>query len=92
MRAKKMLVEPNTAIWSALLNGCKTYQNVDVAYQLKRQIIELEVGSGVYVQLSNIYARACRWEEMKMARELMKERKIQKGLGHSSVEMKMLTT
>ena len=88
---EKMPVEPNTAIWSALLNGCKIYQNVDVADRVRRRVRELEVdGSGVYVLLSNIYAGACRWEEVKMARQLMKERRIQKSLGHSSVEMKML--
>ncbi|WKA02898.1 hypothetical protein VitviT2T_021046 [Vitis vinifera] len=90
---EKMPVEPNTAIWSALLNGCKIYQNIDVADRVRRRVRELEVdGSGVYVLLSNIYAGACRWEEVKMARELMKERKIQKSLGHSSVEMKMLAS
>lgn len=88
---EKMPVEPNTAIWSALLNGCKIYQNVDVAERVRRRVRELGVdGSGVYVLLSNIYAGACRWEDAKMARQLMKERRIQKSLGHSSVEMKML--
>lgn len=89
---KEMPVQPNDAIWGALLNGCDIYENVSLADQVRRDMMKFEPhGSGVYVLLSNIYARVGRWQEVKVARELMKYRKIAKTPGNSSVEMKLLT-
>ncbi|KAK9291637.1 hypothetical protein L1049_019586 [Liquidambar formosana] len=89
---ERMPIQPNISIWGALLNGCEIYENVDVADRVRNHIAELEPhGSGVYVLLSNIYARAYRWQEVKMARELMKRKRVAKTLGRSSVEMKMLS-
>ncbi|VVA12728.1 PREDICTED: pentatricopeptide repeat-containing [Prunus dulcis] len=90
---EEMPLQPNVAVWGALLNGCEIHENVDLADQVRRRITEMEPhGSGVYVLLSNIYARAGRWQEVKLARELMKDRRIAKNLGHSSVEMKLLSS
>lgn len=89
---EEMPIRPNTAIWGALLNGCEIYENVSLADQVRRDMPEFEPhGSGVYVLISNIYARVGRWQEVKLARESMKHRKIAKTPGHSSVEMKSLT-
>ncbi|KAM5561304.1 putative pentatricopeptide repeat-containing protein [Rosa sericea] len=90
---EEMPIQPNVAIWGALLNGCEIYENVDLADQVRRYITELEPHiSGVLVLLSNIYARAGRWQEVKLTRELMKDRRIAKSLGCSSVEMKLLSS
>lgn len=87
---EEMPFEPNITIWGAVLNGCEIHENVDLAFRIRTHITELEPqGSGVYVLLSNIYARAGKWQEVKMARELMKERSIEKTLGHSLVERKL---
>jgi hypothetical protein len=45
-----------------------------------------ELGSGIYVLLSNIYAKAGRWADVKLIRESMKSKRVDKVLGHSSVE------
>ncbi|KAI9186110.1 hypothetical protein LWI28_013892 [Acer negundo] len=91
---EQMPIQPNIAVWGALLNGCEIHENVDLADQVRRHIREMEItaGSGVYVLLSNIYARAGKWQEAKMARELMKHKSIVKTLGHSTVEIKLSTS
>ena len=90
---KKMPMQPNIAIWGALLNGCVIHENVNLADQVRSCMTKLEPqGSGVYVLLSNIYARAGKWQEVKLARELMVHRRIAKTLGHSAVELKLLTS
>ncbi|CAN6715011.1 unnamed protein product [Malus baccata var. baccata] len=90
---EEMPIQPNVAVWGALLNGCEIHENVDLADQVRRCITEMEPhGSGVYVLLSNIYARAGRWQEVNWVRELMKNRNIAKNLGHSSVEMELLSS
>ncbi|KAK0602338.1 hypothetical protein LWI29_032455 [Acer saccharum] len=55
---EKMPIQPNVAVWGALLNGCEIHENVDLADQVRSHIreVEITVGSGVYVLLSNIYA------------------------------------
>ncbi|KAG7977248.1 hypothetical protein I3843_05G021600 [Carya illinoinensis] len=88
---KKMPTQPNIAIWGALLNGCEIHGNVNLADQLRSRITELEPrGSGVYVLLSNIYASVGKWQEAKLARELMTHRRIAKTRGHSTIELKLL--
>lgn len=88
---KKMPMQPNATIWSSVLNGCEMYGNVDVANRVKSQIAELKnSGSGVYVLLSNIYARASKWQEVRLARNMLKHKRIGKTLGHSFVEIKFL--
>ncbi|TXG65560.1 hypothetical protein EZV62_006835 [Acer yangbiense] len=54
---EQMPIQPNIAVWGALLNGCEIYGNVDLADQVRSHIreVEITVGSGVYVLLSNIY-------------------------------------
>ncbi|XP_062143671.1 putative pentatricopeptide repeat-containing protein At3g05240 [Alnus glutinosa] len=90
---KKMPIRPNIAIWGALLNGCDIHENVNLVDQMRSRITELDPeGSGVYVLLSNIYARAGKWQEVKLARELMAHRRVEKTLGHSTVELKLLNS
>ncbi|KAE8010174.1 hypothetical protein FH972_006564 [Carpinus fangiana] len=90
---KKMPIGPNIAIWGALLNGCDIHENVNLVDLVRSRITELEPeGSGVYVLLSNIYARAGKWQEVKLARELMAHRRVAKTLGHSAVELKLLNS
>jgi len=90
---KKMPIRPNIAIWGALLNGCDIHENVNLVDQMRSRITALDPeGSGVYVLLSNIYARAGKWQEVKLARELMAHRRVEKTLGHSTVELKLLNS
>ncbi|XP_010468019.1 PREDICTED: putative pentatricopeptide repeat-containing protein At3g05240 [Camelina sativa] len=84
---KTMPIQPNANIWGALLNGCEMHENIDLADRIKSVVAESEeLGSGIYVLLSNIYAKAGRWTDVRLVRESMKSKRIAKLLGHSSVE------
>ncbi|XP_028802764.1 putative pentatricopeptide repeat-containing protein At3g05240 [Neltuma alba] len=88
-----MSIKPNIPIWGSLLNGCCMHGNIVVANQVKGHLRELEPGkSGVHILLSNIYSMAGRLEEVHLTRKLMKHKKITKTVGHSSVEVKLLTS
>ncbi|KAK1549161.1 hypothetical protein Q3G72_007055 [Acer saccharum] len=61
----------DTMAWTSMIIGLAMHGDAD---QVRRHIREVEtVGNGVYVLLSNIYARAGKWQEAKMARELVDE-------------------
>ncbi|KAK9137204.1 hypothetical protein Sjap_007798 [Stephania japonica] len=82
----KMPMKPNLAIWGALLNGCEIHENVDTAGTVGSHLMELRPEScGVYVLLSNIYARAKRWLEVSSARELIREKRIERTYGWSVI-------
>ncbi|KAK9161255.1 hypothetical protein Syun_007596 [Stephania yunnanensis] len=83
---ERMPMKPNLAIWGALLMGCEIHENVDIADTVGRHVMELRPESGgVYVLLSNIYARAKRWLEVSSARELIKEQRIERTYGWSLI-------
>ncbi|XP_058090782.1 pentatricopeptide repeat-containing protein At5g48910-like isoform X2 [Magnolia sinica] len=83
----RMPVEPNAAIWGALLGGCIIHGNVELGECVGRLLIELEPHhSGRYVLLSNLYANANRWDDARNIREMMKEKGVQKIPGQSTIE------
>ncbi|CAN6207604.1 unnamed protein product [Urochloa humidicola] len=84
-----MLVEPDSGIWGALLNGCKIHKNVELAELALQKLIELEPeDAGNYVLLSNIYAQSGRWEEAARVRKLMTNRGLKKMIACSWIELK----
>ncbi|XP_068667599.1 pentatricopeptide repeat-containing protein At5g66520-like [Aristolochia californica] len=86
---KKMPVEPNAAIWGALLGGCFIYGNMELGEYVGKHLVELEPHhSGRYVLLSNLYANANQWDKARRVRELMKKKGIQKIPGKSTIEAK----
>ncbi|XP_077209841.1 mitochondrial editing factor 19 [Tasmannia lanceolata] len=90
---ESMPIQPSSTIWGALLNGCEIHRNVGIAERVGNRIIELNPqGSGIYVLLSNIYARVGRWQGVKIARELMRYKGIEKTCGFSSIEEKVFSS
>lgn len=88
-----MPVEPNIAVWSALLSGCKIHGNINLAQRVGNRIVELNPQcSGIYVLLSNIYAKAGKWLGVKMARELMRHKKVEKVHGCSFIQLNTLSS
>ncbi|KAL2520488.1 Pentatricopeptide repeat-containing protein [Forsythia ovata] len=84
---RSMPMEPNASVWGALLGACRTYSNPDVAEVAARQLFKLEPdGIGNYILLSNIYARAGRWEDVSKARKLIREKGLRKNPAFSWVE------
>ncbi|XP_057997629.1 pentatricopeptide repeat-containing protein At2g13600-like [Hevea brasiliensis] len=84
-----MAFQPETNAWAALLSGCKTYKNEELAERTARKLWEMaEKNSKGYVLLSNIYASAGRWKDVLNVRKLMKEKGLKKSVGCSWVEIR----
>lgn len=82
-----MPVEPDGAVWGALLGACKIHRNVELAELAFEKVIELEPANiGYYVLLSNIYSDAENKEGILRVRVMMRERKLKKEPGCSHVE------
>ncbi|CAL9096932.1 unnamed protein product [Musa acuminata var. zebrina] len=83
-----MDVEPDAGVWGGLLNACKSYGNVDIGERVIEQILRIDPGyAGWYVLMSNIYAFARCWDGVARMRLLMKENRISKPPGWSSIEI-----
>lgn len=78
----------NAGVWGALLSACRIYSNVQIGEEAMRHLMELEPeNAGNYVLLSNIYAKAQRWEGVARVRALMRSRGMRKPPGCSWVEV-----
>lgn len=78
---RKMPVQPDAAIWGALLSGCRIHHDVQLGEEVADHIFELEPeNTSYYILLANIYAEAEKWEEVKKMRE--------KNTGCSWIEIK----
>lgn len=82
-----MSVEPDGAVWGALLGACKIHRNVELAELAFEKVIEFEpTNIGYYVLLSNIFSEAGNMEGILRVRVMMRERKLKKEPGCSYVE------
>lgn len=85
---EKMPLEPDAGVWGALLGGCRIHCNIELAEHAAEHLFSLEPqNAGYYVLLSNIYATCCRWDDVAKVRMLMRERKLKKMPGCSSIEV-----
>ncbi|KAM7522735.1 hypothetical protein LguiA_012637 [Lonicera macranthoides] len=86
---RKMVVKPDSSIWGGLLNACKIHKNVDIAERVIREVLLLDpTNAGWYVLMSNIYATAGKWDQVAKMRLMMKEKKVEKLPGWSSIEIR----
>ncbi|KAG0456786.1 hypothetical protein HPP92_024574 [Vanilla planifolia] len=87
-----MPVEPDASVWRALLSACRLYGNVDLARLAAQKLFELEpLNTGNYVLLSNIYAAAGRWEDVKALKKKLKKIGSQKVPGSSWIDIRNQT-
>lgn len=85
----EMRVRPDFVIWCSLLASCRLHKNVELGEICARKLFELDPSNyGYYTLLSNIYADAGRWEDVKRMRVFMKSHGIVKSPGFSLVELK----
>ncbi|KAK6115279.1 hypothetical protein DH2020_007548 [Rehmannia glutinosa] len=85
----EMKVRPDFVIWCSLLASCRIHKNVELGEISARKLLELDPdNSGYYTLLSNIYADAGRWEDVKKMRIFMKNHGVVKCPGFSLVELK----
>ncbi|KAI3686524.1 hypothetical protein L1987_80203 [Smallanthus sonchifolius] len=88
---ESMPMEPNDAIWGALLGGCRIYKNVNLASQIAQKLGNLNLdddkAAAYFVLLSNVYAGAKRWKDVADMREKMVELALKKPPGRSWVQI-----
>ena len=85
---KKMPFEPTAAIWGSLLGACRVHSNTNIGEFVGCRLLEIEPeNAGNYVILSNLYASAGRWEDVRNVRELMMEKAVIKEPGRSWIEL-----
>lgn len=83
-----MPFDPTSGIWGALLGACKIYGNVELAKYSADRLFELNPSDpGFYVLLSNVYAAAGMWSQVRQVRNLMRERGLRKPAGWSLIEI-----
>ncbi|KAJ4705905.1 Pentatricopeptide repeat-containing protein [Melia azedarach] len=85
---RQMPMEPNERVWGSLLGACRVYSNLDIGLLAADRLFQLAPKqSGYYVLLSNIYAKAGRWEDVTTVRSIMKGKGIKKTPGASNTEI-----
>lgn len=83
-----MPMKPNAAVWGALLGACRIHKNVELGERIGKILLEMDpLNSGRYALLSNIYAKAGRWEDVGRLRKLMKGRGIRTTPGISMIDL-----
>ncbi|KAF8410358.1 hypothetical protein HHK36_002886 [Tetracentron sinense] len=83
-----MPVEPDRAVWGALLGACRVHNNVDLAQVAAEALMRLEPESSApYVLLYNMHADAGRWDDATEVRTMMERNKIRKQAGFSWVDI-----
>ncbi|KAK8518323.1 hypothetical protein V6N13_027795 [Hibiscus sabdariffa] len=85
---RKMPIEPTERIWGTLLGACWMHSNMNIGLLAADHLFRLAPEpSGYYVLLSNIYAKAGRWEDVTTVRSIMKSKGIKKMAGASNTEI-----
>ncbi|KAI3944408.1 hypothetical protein MKW98_006569 [Papaver atlanticum] len=86
---RSMPMEPDVFVWGALLGSCRMHGNVELGERVALYLIKMEPQNhAFYVVLSDIYAKAHRFDDVKRIRVAMEERGIKKIVpGCSKIEM-----
>eukprot|EP01018_Ginkgo_biloba_P030281 Gb_21430 [translate_table: standard] len=84
-----MPLKPSAGVWGALLGACRIHCNIELGQRVAECLFELEPeNAGFYVLLSNIYAKAGRWNDVAKVRALMKDRNLTKRPGCTWIEVR----
>ncbi|KAH9292649.1 hypothetical protein KI387_042166 [Taxus chinensis] len=84
-----MPFEPSSVVWRSLLAACRIHGNVEIGKRVAEYIFKLEPeDDSAYVLLSNIYAAAGKWDEVKKLRNRMEDKEMKKEPGCSWIEVK----
>ncbi|XP_020585876.1 pentatricopeptide repeat-containing protein At2g29760, chloroplastic isoform X3 [Phalaenopsis equestris] len=85
---KSMPFQPPASAWGALLGACVVHGDVLLGELACHKLLELEPrNDGAYVLLSNLYAKAGRWEDVGRLRKSMRDQGLKKEPGCSSMEV-----
>ncbi|XP_077245959.1 pentatricopeptide repeat-containing protein At5g39680-like [Tasmannia lanceolata] len=82
-------VDWDVVAWRTLLSACHVHQNFGLGKRIAEIILQLDpVDVGTYILLSNMYAKAKRWDGVVKIRKLMRGRDIKKEPGVSWIQVK----
>ncbi|KAF3453662.1 hypothetical protein FNV43_RR04103 [Rhamnella rubrinervis] len=85
---ENMEMKPDGAIWGSLLGACRVHGRVELGEYVAEHLFELEPENpGAYVLLSNIYAGACRWDDVAGIRTKLNDQGMKKVPGCTSIEV-----
>lgn len=85
----EMPFEDDPIIWSSILHSCRIHGNQDLAAMAAEKLFSMAPTDATpYVILSNIYAKAGRWEDAAHVKKIMRDRGVRKESGNSWVEIK----
>ncbi|TVU28358.1 hypothetical protein EJB05_19874, partial [Eragrostis curvula] len=86
--ASNLPEDPGFVIWSSLLAACRSHGNVEMAELAARKLARARPSHGSsYVLLSNTYAGAKQWDDLKRTRRKMEEHGVTKKPGLSWIEI-----
>uniref|UniRef100_A0A2P2NGQ2 Pentatricopeptide repeat-containing protein At5g40410-like n=1 Tax=Rhizophora mucronata TaxID=61149 RepID=A0A2P2NGQ2_RHIMU len=84
---KDMPMEPNSAVWGALIGACRIYRNVELGREAAEKLFVMDPSdSRNYIMLSNMYSTTGQWRDASNVRALMKERNVIRNPGCSFIE------
>ncbi|KAK2665470.1 hypothetical protein Ddye_004044 [Dipteronia dyeriana] len=82
----------SVSMWGALLSSCYDHGNFELGKLAAQKALELDPQNvGVYVMLSNLYAKFNMWDEIGQLREVMKQKGLKKDVGCSRIEVSTST-
>ncbi|XVE70069.1 hypothetical protein DITRI_Ditri10aG0042200 [Diplodiscus trichospermus] len=71
---RNMDLDPDSAVWGALLSACCIQQEVKLGEYLAKKLYLLDHrNGGLYVLMSNLYASKGMWDDVARVRQLMKK-------------------
>ncbi|VVA15005.1 PREDICTED: pentatricopeptide [Prunus dulcis] len=84
---ESMPIKPDISIWSSLLRACGSHQNLELAEKVFQELIKIDpLNDAAYALISNIYAKAGRWDDVSWARKKLHELGVRKQPGCSLIE------
>ncbi|GJT14089.1 pentatricopeptide repeat-containing protein [Tanacetum coccineum] len=84
-----MPMEANEVLWYSLLNACKIHQEIGLGEKVAKKLLNLNsLSPSTYVMLSNMYAKAQRWDHVALTRKDMTQNGLIKTPGYSCVQVK----
>ncbi|KAJ4969464.1 hypothetical protein NE237_016165 [Protea cynaroides] len=83
-----MPINPDHAIWGALLGACRIHGNIEMGRRVGSFLIESDQGhDGRYILLSNIYVESGKGDDAEEVMRTMRRRRIKRVPGSSLIEV-----
>ncbi|XP_071737378.1 pentatricopeptide repeat-containing protein At1g31920 [Rutidosis leptorrhynchoides] len=86
---KNMPIEANQVLWHSLLDACKVRQDIELGEKVAERLLKLNSEThSPHVILSNMYAKAQKWENVALTRKEMGQKGLMKTPGFTFIHVK----